>query len=136
LTIRNFRGDAWNYGTHAFLPHLFNPAVKLSPSRRVVVGKRRVVDLTEFYRARPDDAARNVVVVKIFPLRDGLGCVVSWPLPEPGLRPFYPTPSDPETALHALPYAQFLREHLRAERVVIDLDESVVWEPAWGRLAD
>ena len=92
--------------------------------------------MPEFYRARPSDAQRNVVVVKIFRLRDGLGCVVSWPLPEPGLRPFNPTPSDPETASHALPYAQFLREHLGAERVVIDLEDGVEWQPAWGSLLD
>ncbi|HEY0032946.1 MAG TPA: hypothetical protein VGB81_06745 [Devosia sp.] len=90
--------------------------------------------MPEFYRARPEDAMENVVVVKIFKLRDGLASVVSWALPEPGLRPFNPTASDPDTPSHALPYAQFLREHLGSSRVIVDLDEGVEWQPVWGAL--
>lgn len=92
--------------------------------------------MPEFHLARPDDARKNVVIVKIFQLPEGLGCVVSWPLPEPGLRPFNPTPSDPDSPSHALPYAQFLREHLGSERVVIDMDDEVEWQPNWGELVE
>lgn len=92
--------------------------------------------MPEFKRAAPADAKDNVVVVKIFKLRDGTACVVSWPLPEPGLRSFNPTPSDPETVAHALPYAQFLQKHLGAAHVAVDMEDGVEWNDNWGRLID
>ena len=90
--------------------------------------------MPEYHLAAKELKNENVIIVAVFKLRDGLACVVSWAFPEPGLRPFNPTPSDPDAASHALPYAQFLREHLGALKVVVDLQDGVEWNPAWGTL--
>ena len=82
------------------------------------------------------DARHNVIVVRIFKLPQGFACVVSWPLPEPGLRAFSPSTAEPEPLRVALPYAQFLREHVGAARVAIDLDDGIEWNPLWGELRD
>lgn len=87
-----------------------------------------------FFRHRPDDAGQHVVALRIFSLPEGLACVVTWPLPEPGLRVFSPTGDKPESLADALPYAQFLGEHLGALRVTVEMDEGVEWQPAWGEL--
>ncbi len=92
--------------------------------------------MPEFSRATFRDMHEHVVMVKIFALPEGLACVVSWALPEPGLRTFNPTPSETESIRRALPYAQFLREHIGALRVAVGLDEGVEWNPVWGTLTD
>ena len=78
----------------------------------------------------------HIVALRIFCLPEGLACVVSWPLPEPGMRVFSPTGSQPESVLDALPYAQFLSEHLGALRITVEMDDHVEWQPAWGELRD
>ena len=90
--------------------------------------------MPDYYRAVATEPLESVVLVKIFELPEGWGCVVSWLLPEPGLRTFSPTLSDPDAPSQALPYAQFLREHLGTDRVVVDLDDGAEWNTAWGTL--
>ena len=89
-----------------------------------------------FYRHHPHDAQSNIVTIRIFSLPEGLGCVVIWSRPEPGLRVFSPTLARPEGVEDALPYAQFLAEHLPATRVSVEMDEGMEWQPAWGELRD
>ncbi|MET3925842.1 hypothetical protein [Devosia sp. 2618] len=89
-----------------------------------------------FYRLRASDRLQDTIAVRIFALPNGLGGVVSWPLPTPGLRVFNPTESQPEGVLDALPYAQFLSEHLSVERITIEIDDDVMWHPSWGELLD
>ncbi len=88
-----------------------------------------------FYLHRAQDAQAGAVFVRIFALREGISCVVSWPLPEPGLRVFSPTPERPEMVDDALPYAQFLGE-TTGLRVTVELDPGMEWQPAWGELRD
>jgi len=88
-----------------------------------------------YYRHRAQDAQTGVVAVRVFALRDGWSCVVSWPLPEPGLRVFSPTPERPEMMADALPYAQFLSEATGLP-VTVELDPGMEWQPAWGELRD
>ncbi len=64
----------------------------------------------------------------------GLVCVVSAPVRQWGLRVFTPTPSAPDAALEALPYAQFLMHYLGAERVEVELDANLEWHAEWGTL--
>ena len=90
--------------------------------------------MPDYYRAAANEPLDNVVLAKISELPEGCGCVVSWLLPKPGLRTFSPTLSEPDAASQALPYAQFLRDHFDADRVVVDLDDGVEWNPAWGAL--
>lgn len=89
-----------------------------------------------FYRHLPAGCHENVISVRIFSLPEGLSCVVSWPLPQPGLRVFSPTAKPPQGVAEALPYATFLSEHLEAGRVAVELDHDVDWDPAWGELVD
>lgn len=88
-----------------------------------------------YYRRRAQDAQTGVVAVRIFALREGISCVVSWPSPEPGLRVFSPTRERPEMQAEALPYAQFLSE-TTGLRVTVELDPGMEWQPAWGELRD
>ena len=90
--------------------------------------------MPDYYRATANEPLDNVVLAKISELPEGWRCVVSWLLPQPGLRTFNPTRSDPDAPGQALPYAQFLLDHLDADRVVVDLDDGVEWNPAWGAL--
>ncbi|SFD00833.1 hypothetical protein [Devosia psychrophila] len=89
-----------------------------------------------FYRNIPTANQDNTIAVRIFCLPEGLSCVVSWPLPEPGLRIFSPTAKSPQGVDEALPYAKFLSDHLCAGRVAVELDEDVEWDPRWGELVD
>lgn len=77
-----------------------------------------------------------MISVRIFSLPEGLSCVVSWPLPEPGLRVFSPTATPPQGVAEALPYATFLSEHLAASRIAVEMDDDVTWDPCWGELVD
>lgn len=61
--------------------------------------------------------------------------MVSWPLPEPGLRVFSPTLERTEMVDDALPYAQFLGE-TTGLRVTVELDPGMEWQPAWGELRE
>ena len=88
-----------------------------------------------YYRHRTEDPQDGVVAVRIFALQEGISCVVSWPLPEPGLRIFSPTVERPEATADALPYALFL-SNLSGLRVSVELDEGIDWQPAWGELLD
>ena len=85
------------------------------------------------YRARAPEWCAGSVVVRVFALREGLSCVVSWLHPEPGLRTFSPTPARPETVAEALPYAQFLGE-AHGLAVGVELDDDVPWQAEWGDL--
>ena len=87
------------------------------------------------YRTRSPEWRTGTVVVKVFALREGLSCVVSWGLPEPGLRTFSPTAARPETVAEALPYAQFLGE-VHGLAVVVELDDDVQWQDEWGQLRE
>lgn len=89
-----------------------------------------------FYRHRPEDDRSNVIALRIFCLPEGIACIVSWPLPEPGLRAFSPTASQPEGLAEALPYAAFLAEHLGAMRITVEMDDDMQWQPAWGELRE
>ena len=89
-----------------------------------------------FYRHVPSSNEDNYIAVRIFSLPEGLSCVVSWPLPEPGLRVFSPTAKPPQGVSEALPYAAFLSNHLGATRIAVEMDEEVDWDPSWGELVD
>jgi len=89
-----------------------------------------------FYRHVPPAKHENVIAVRIFSLPEGLSCVVSWPLPEPGLRVFSPTSNPPEGIEQALPYAVFLSAHLETGRIAVEMDDEIDWDPAWGELVD
>lgn len=89
-----------------------------------------------FYRHIATSNPDNTIAVRIFSLPEGLSCVVSWPLPEPGLRVFSPTSTPPQGVAEALPYAKFLSDHLGAVRIAVELDEDVDWDPTWGELVD
>ena len=91
--------------------------------------------LAIFYRHRSEDAQSGVIVVRIFALREGLSCVVSWSLPEPGLQVFSPTAAKPEAVADALPYALFI-SNTSGVRVTVELDPGMEWQPAWGELRD
>ena len=88
-----------------------------------------------YYRRRPQDEQAGTIAVRVFALREGISCVVSWPLPDPGLRVFSPTRERPEMVGDALPYAQFLSE-FTGLRVTIELDPGMEWQPAWGELRE
>ena len=90
--------------------------------------------MPDYYREATSNSRENVVFAKIFRLREGLACVVSWASPEAGLRVFNPTADDPDTPSTALPYAHFVREHLMADKVVVEMEDSVEWNDAWGTL--
>lgn len=60
--------------------------------------------------------------------------MVLWPHPKPGLKVFPPTVDQPEGVAMALPYALFLREHLGLDRIEVELEPGVDWQPAWGEL--
>ena len=87
-----------------------------------------------FYRHIPTANQDNTIAVRIFSLPQGLSCVVSWPLPEPGLRVFSAASKPPLGVDEALPYAKFLSDHLGAGRIAVELDEDVNWDPNWGEL--
>lgn len=89
-----------------------------------------------FYRHFPRSRHNNIIAVRIFTLPEGLSCVVSWHVPEPGLRVFSPTAMPPQGVAEALPYAQFLSDHLGAARIAVEVDDDVEWDPAWGELVD
>ena len=109
---------------------------KLSRTCSVAWRELRVVALPIFYRALARDARENVIAVRIFDLPEGRACVVSWPLPEPGLRAFSPSPSEPDGVRAALPYAVFLAERVDALRISVELDPGIEWDPGWGDLRD
>lgn len=89
-----------------------------------------------FYRNVPADSLAEIVVVRIFSLPEGLSCVVSWTLPEPGLRVFSPTSNPPQGVAEALPYAIFLSEHLGTARIAVEMDDDADWDSSWGELID
>lgn len=89
-----------------------------------------------FYRFVPPAVHDHVIAVRIFSLPEGLSCVVSWPLPEPGLRVFSPTAEQPQGVDEALPYAVFLSEHLDTPRIVVEIDDDIDWDPSWGELIE
>lgn len=72
----------------------------------------------------------------MFILPTGTACIVSWSLPEPGLRVFSPEARRPEGVDECLPYALFLSAHLQASRVTIDMDDGIEWNSDWGELRD
>lgn len=89
-----------------------------------------------FYRYAPPAKQESVIAVRIFSLPEGLSCVVSWPLPEPGLRVFSPMTDPPQGVAEALPYANFLSDHLETPRIVVEIDDDIPWDPAWGDLIE
>ena len=89
-----------------------------------------------FYRHRDEHLPTNIIAVRIFALPEGIACVVSWPLPEPGLRVFSPSATKPEGMAEALPYAQFIAGHLGVPRITVEMDDGIEWQPAWGELRD
>ena len=91
--------------------------------------------MPEYHCASARDAHENVVSVRIFAVVCQLTAVVSWTLPEPGLRTFTPLmPGD--AVLEALHFAGAQAENAIAQRVVVTLEDELVWETAWGRLAE
>ena len=89
-----------------------------------------------FYRQMASAIQDNTIAVRIFSLPEGLSCVVSWQLPEPGLRVFSPTSKPPQGVAEALPYAIFLSDHLGAARIAVEMDGDVEWDQGWGELVD
>ena len=89
-----------------------------------------------FYRRTCRDDHENVVSLYLFSLPAGIAAIVSWALPEPAMRVFSPSAARPEGMTEALPYAMFLCEHNDCDRVVVELDDGVAWNPAWGELTN
>ncbi|HEY8577452.1 MAG TPA: hypothetical protein VIL88_14085 [Devosia sp.] len=89
-----------------------------------------------FFRHLPRLQQDHAVALRIFSLPEGLSCVVSWRLPEPGLRVFSPKALPSRSVEEALPYAKYLCEHLGTCRIAVEIDDDVEWDPSWGELVD